>query len=106
MKLITDSREQNPLSFVETDGVEFVTQALPVGDYGVEGIDVVVERKSIADLFGSFSSNYEAERAKIIRASVLGLKYILAIEGSIFDVGRGIPIERMGSYMSPGSPAW
>lgn len=89
MKLLIDSQERHPLEFVVTDGVEIVTQSLPVGDYQADGQDVVVERKSISDLFTSFSSNYEAERNKIIRAKTRGLKYILAIEGSIFDIRKG-----------------
>jgi hypothetical protein len=89
MKILVDSRESNPLEFVGTDGVEFVKQALPVGDYTAEGQSVVVERKSIADLFGSFSKGYEAERNKIIKANTRNLKYILAIEGTLFEVREG-----------------
>ena len=89
MKLITDTREQNPLSFVETDGVEHIKMALPVGDYMAEGIDISIERKSLQDLFISFSTGYEAERNKIIKAKARNLTYIIAIEGSILDVRVG-----------------
>lgn len=94
MKLIIDTREQNELSFVDTDGVELVREALPVGDYTAShdnGIldNTVIERKSVADLFGSFSSNYEAERNKIIKAHTRGLKYILAIEASATEIRKG-----------------
>lgn len=89
MILLIDTREQNPLEFVVTNGVEVVNQALPVGDYGAVGQMVVIERKSIADLFSSFSKNYEAERAKILKANELGYKYILAIEASALEVRKG-----------------
>lgn len=89
MRLLVDVQEKHPLDFVETDGVEIVKQSLPVGDYQAEGQEVVVERKSVADLFSSFSGNYEAERNKIIRAQTRGLKYILAIEASATDIRKG-----------------
>lgn len=89
MKLLVDIQEKNPLEFVITDGVEIVTQSLPVGDYQAEGQDCVVERKSVADLFSSFSSGYEQERNKIIRAQTRNLKYILAIEASATEIRKG-----------------
>lgn len=89
MKILVDVLEKHPLEFVETDGVEVIKRPLPVGDYQAEGQDCVVERKSVADLFTSFSSNYEAERAKIIRAHERGLKYILATEASASEIRKG-----------------
>lgn len=93
MKLITDSNEQLPLVFPVVQGVEYVRQKLSVGDYGAwhgETQDrTVVERKSIPDLFTSFTSRYEAERTKILRAEVLGLTYVLAIEASMSDILKG-----------------
>ena len=89
MKLLVDVQEKHPLEFVKTDGVEVIVQSLSVGDYQAEGQDCVVERKSIADLFSSFSSNYEAERNKIIRAKSRDLKYILAIEASATEIRKG-----------------
>ncbi len=70
-------------------------EALPVGDYGWIGKDgvrdnVVVERKSKSDLWGSYGGRgYERERAKILRAKERGEKFILAIECSIWEVRRG-----------------
>lgn len=89
MKLLVDVQEKHPLEFVATDGVEIVVQSLPVGDYQAEGQDVVIERKSVADLFSSFSGGYEQERNKIIRAQVRNLKYILAIEASASEIRKG-----------------
>ena len=78
-----------------------VNATLAVGDYGARHKDdrmdeTVIERKSIPDLFTSFSSGYEREKAKIEKAKALGLRYILAVEGTAFDVREG------SSYMKDG----
>lgn len=78
-------------------GVEVVQRALPVGDYAcvhrwkdTECLDpVIIERKGISDLFRSFSSSYEAEKAKLEKATALGLAYVLAIEASATEVLKG-----------------
>lgn len=82
-------QEKHPLEFVKTDGVEIVVKSLSVGDYTAEGQNVVIERKSVADLFSSFSGGYEQERNKIIRAKARDLKYILAIEASATEIRKG-----------------
>ena len=93
MKLLVDTREQAPLEFPQTVGVEVVPTALPIGDYSAsygERLDpTVIERKSISDLFTSFTSGYEAERAKILKAIVLNLSYVLAIETTASEVLKG-----------------
>ena len=104
LTIIIDSREQNPLKFQEVSGVSVVCEGLDVGDYAYKIGDVVgpirIERKSIPDLFGSFSSGYEAEKAKIIKARQLGYKYILAIEGTAFDVREGHQYRRDGEVVA------
>lgn len=91
--LITDSREQDKLVFPKTEGIAHRESGLTVGDYGAlvhgEALKVVVERKSIPDIFSSFSSGYEAEKNKILKAKALGIKYIIAIEGTVLRVLRG-----------------
>lgn len=71
---------------------------MTAGDYtarhrlkdGIEQMDtVVIERKGLGDLFVSFTSGYEQEKAKWERAQACGLSYILAIEGTATDVLRG-----------------
>lgn len=104
MRMITDSREQLPLTFTPCVGVEYLVSALGVGDYSasytIEGKDIestsVVERKSIGDLFGSYTSGYDNERKKFLRAIEAKKKFILAIEGTITDILRG------HSYMKGG----
>jgi ERCC4-type nuclease len=58
---IIDTREQNPLSFRRFrawfERIEY--RALPLGDYSVAGMEssCVVERKDLADLIQSFTTN-------------------------------------------------
>ena len=58
---IIDTREQNPLSFRRFRGwfADIEERFLPLGDYSVGGMEdsCVVERKDLADLICSFTSN-------------------------------------------------
>jgi ERCC4-type nuclease len=58
---IIDTRERNPLSFRRFRGwfADIEERALPLGDYSVGGMEdsCVVERKDLADLICSFTSN-------------------------------------------------
>ncbi len=58
---IIDTREQNPLSFRRFRKwfAEIEERALPLGDYSVSGMEdsCVVERKDLADLIQSFTTN-------------------------------------------------
>jgi ERCC4-type nuclease len=58
---IVDTREQNPLSFRRFKGwfARIEHRALPLGDYSVGGMEnsCVVERKDLADLIQSFTTN-------------------------------------------------
>ena len=89
MVILIDTREQVPLTFAKCEGVETIVQMLPVGDYSARGSRVVIERKSVADLYGSYTANYDAERAKILKAKELGLKFILGIEASASEIRKG-----------------
>ena len=94
MILICDSREQDPLVFPKTVGVEVKVEGLPTGDYTARHGSLmdtsVIERKSIQDAFSAFTGDaYDRERAKILRATDLGLTYILAIEATATEVLKG-----------------
>ena len=101
MRIITDSREQARLIFPQVEGVEYETHALPVGDYGayltgeIIMYPTVFERKG-SDLFSSFSHGYAKEKKKIEKAKNLGLKYILAVEGTAFDIREGHRYQKDG----------
>lgn len=94
MQIITDTREQDPLIFSSIEGVSVITATMSVGDYGCKHKDgsmdsTVIERKSIGDLYHSFTHEYDNEKAKILRAKAAGLTYILAIESPALDVRKG-----------------
>ena len=96
MRIIQDSREQSGLLtlFPKVEGVTVEIGTLPVGDYAcrhtIDGRELpdphCVERKALGDLATSFASGYEREKAKWTKAHQLGLRYILAIEGTRTDV--------------------
>ena len=58
---VIDTREQNPLSFRRFKGwfERIECRALPLGDYSVGGMEdsCIVERKDLADLIQSFTTN-------------------------------------------------
>jgi ERCC4-type nuclease len=72
---IVDTREQNPLSFRRFrrwfERIEY--RALPLGDYSVDGMEssCVVERKDLADLIQSFTTNRAVFVNRLQRMSVL-----------------------------------
>src|SRR3990167_5596529 len=99
MVLLCDSREQASLmlDFPKVEGVTVERRGLAVGDYAAlhdyQGQSVldpaIVERKGVGDLFRSFTAEYEAEKAKLLKAQAWGLTYILAIEASATEVLKG-----------------
>jgi len=72
---IIDTREQNPLSFRRFRSwfskIEY--RALPIGDYSVQGMEssCVVERKDLADLIQSFTTNRAVFVKRLQRHSLL-----------------------------------
>jgi ERCC4-type nuclease len=72
---IIDTREQNPLSFRRFKGwfARIEHRALPLGDYSVEGMEksCVVERKDLADLIQSFTTNRRVFISRLRRMSDL-----------------------------------
>lgn len=72
---IIDTREQNPLSFRRFrrwfERIEY--RALPLGDYSVEGMErsCVIERKDLADLIQSFTTNRAVFVSRLRRMSRL-----------------------------------
>ena len=89
--MIVDTREQIPwwLAAPETyPNCELGT--LPSGDYSLEGWEeqVCVERKTLADLFGSCASGRDRFEAEWERMSHLDYA-VVVVEASFVDVTRG-----------------
>lgn len=68
MKILIDSREQNPYSFSGFD-VEPITTALPSGDYSLPGFTdrVAVERKELNDLLGCLTHDRDRFKRELER---------------------------------------
>lgn len=101
MVILYDTREQLPLEFKKVEGVSVEKATLAVGDYTARHKDgsmdrTVCERKSCADLFHSFTHQYENEKRKIAMAYDLGLSYVLAIEGTVSEIAKGHTFWRDG----------
>jgi len=77
--VVIDTREQAPFMFtgIETNAphrpldVLTVRQALPSGDYSIEGMEkrVAIERKSVSDWFGSIGGDRTRFEAEVERLS-------------------------------------
>ena len=82
------------MEFPKLEGVSIVREMLEAGDYtarykGGEMAKAVIERKSVADLFHSFTHEYENEKEKIERAKQANLRYILAVEAPASEIRKG-----------------
>ena len=86
MKIIVDSREQNPLDFSKYDCVVEVG-SLVTGDYSLHGLEsmIALERKSLPDLVASLSSGRDRFERELQRGSGLD-HFAVIIEGSMEDV--------------------
>lgn len=86
---IVDTREQNPFSFRRFKGwFESVEQgALPLGDYSVSGMETscVVERKDLADLIQSFSTNRTVFISRLRRMAALPHS-LLVVTASLAEI--------------------
>ncbi|MFZ0864612.1 MAG: ERCC4 domain-containing protein [Candidatus Sulfotelmatobacter sp.] len=91
---IIDTREQNPLSFRRFRGwfADIEERALPLGDYSVSGMEdsCVVERKDLADLISSFTSNRTVFINRLRRMSDLPHS-LLVITASLTEIKSEYP---------------
>lgn len=100
--IVIDTREQDKLVFTNTS-ITTVSECLDTGDYAIKIGSILapvrIERKSVADLFSSFSGDsYLNEKAKIQRARDGGLRYILAIEASCSELRKGHQYFKRGEW--------
>jgi ERCC4-type nuclease len=84
MKIIIDTREQLPLSFT---GHETIRRKLDEGDYATEETEhkIVIERKSLDDLYGSIIKGHARFKREILRAREKGKVFYIFIEGTLED---------------------
>ncbi len=82
------------LDFSGIEGVDKIEEgALPYGDYTAivhdKPCNIVFERKSFSDLWGTMTAGHERFKAEMKRAKDDDMKLILIIEGSYSDVWNG-----------------
>ena len=98
---IIDTREQNPLSFRRFQkwfaGIE--ERALPLGDYSVSGMEdsCVVERKDLADLIQSFTTNRTIFIDRLRRMADLSHS-LLVITASLNEIKSPYPYGGANPY--------
>jgi DNA excision repair protein ERCC-4 len=80
--LVVDTREQDALFKRPVKGLVMVRDTIPAGDYSVRGFEseIVIERKSINDLYGSMFSDWDRESKKLLKIAEYRRKWLL-IEG-------------------------
>jgi len=105
-QLIIDSDEKLPLEFPSRE-ITTVREKLDTGDYAIringKLEPIRIERKSIADLFTSFSGDaYRREKEKINRARSLHVRYVLAIEGNCSEIRKGHRYFKEGTWHTSG----
>ncbi len=101
--IIIDTREQKPWEFPM---FRIKRKALKYGDYSVAGYEkqIIIERKSIADLFQSFT---KTRSRMVIRLEEMGkFQYsALIVEGDIWDILKGHKRSQVNGRLLFGSVA-
>jgi DNA excision repair protein ERCC-4 len=90
MKLIIDTREQNPYTFAAFQDVEWERGTLRVGDYSLAGFEdrVSIERKSLDDLIACLCHDRPRFERELHRAKALDY-FAVVIEGTLSDILAG-----------------
>lgn len=94
MKIVIDTREQKKLEFKHPFVKGIMNYCLDEGDYGAIFSDtyscpIVFERKSIPDLYGSLSKQYDRFKREIERAREKNIQLIIIVEGNLTKVLHG-----------------
>ena len=96
-RILSDSREQAPLSF-NKDKFDIKTEGVPFADYWCEipnsegtytQIPICFERKGLGDLFGTMGKGYDRFKREMERCKEAKFHMTLVIEGTIRDVHKG-----------------
>lgn len=84
MNIIIDTREQKPLTFT---GHETTSRKLDEGDYNIRELEdkIVIERKSLQDLYQSITSDHKRFKREILRAKAKNKFMYIFIEGHLHE---------------------
>lgn len=87
--IFADTREQNPLDFDNTTREE----GLKFGDYRMAGSTIFIERKSLADFWGTLSGGFERFTRELERAEKAGAYLVILVESPFVSL-EGFPNRR------------
>lgn len=92
--ILIDTREQRPLAF--SDDVDTEIVGLPTGDYSLRGFTdhIVIERKSLPDLWSCCGAERERFEAELARLRAYPLRAVI-VEATIDAVLGTIPRGRV-----------
>ncbi len=98
MRVIIDTREQNPFTFTGKyyEGVELERGVLPTGDYSLAGLSdrIAIERKSLDDLLGCLTKHRGRFEAELNRARGLDV-FAIVVEAGWQELAQGAYRSRM-----------
>jgi ERCC4-type nuclease len=95
--IIRDTREKDGWNFRASSnchGVESVK--LDTGDYSLKGFEhlIMVERKSIADLWGTLTAGKERFMKEMERAKEIPARFLI-IEGTVAEINKGFTYSKV-----------
>jgi ERCC4-type nuclease len=99
MKILVDTREQQPFTFERFPGVVVERGTLPTGDYSLPGFEssIACERKELNDLIGCLQGvNRDRFERELQRGSGMS-HFSVVVEATLEDIGHG----RYRSQMRP-----
>lgn len=93
LQIVRDTREKDGCGWkfrASPNCAGMVIEKLDTGDYSVKGFEhlIMVERKSIADLWGTLTVGKERFMNEMERARVIPARYLI-IEGTVADIDKG-----------------
>lgn len=87
-KIIVDTREQKPLEF----NLKTKEEGLKFGDYKLDNdnftCNCCIERKSLADFYGTMTSGFDRFKREVFRAQEAGYNLIVVVESSFESVSK------------------
>lgn len=91
LKIVVDTREQQPYTFTEYSEVQSIRHGLKTGDYSLAGYEdrVALERKSLDDLIGCLTTGRNRFERELERAKALDY-FAVVVEASLEDVRQGM----------------
>ena len=87
--IFSDTREQRPLDFDNQTRKE----GLSFGDYRMAGSEVYIERKSIADAWGTLTGGFNRFEKEVIRAKDANAYLVILIEGPFSELEK-FPLQK------------